>query len=100
MDTRATIAVVDDDLSVRRALGRLLRSFGLSVELYPSAEAYLDECDRLPVALLIVDVVMAEMGGLDLLESLAATGSVPRAVVITAHDTEVTRERARRCGAP
>jgi FixJ family two-component response regulator len=99
-DISATVAIVDDDLAVRRALARLLRSCGVRAELFASAEDFLAERGDREFALLVVDVVMADLGGLDLLETLAAKGTPQRAVVITAHDTELTRERARRLGAP
>jgi FixJ family two-component response regulator len=97
--TQAKVAIVDDDLAVRRAFGRLLRSYGVSVELFASAEEFLASRNGTEYALLVVDVVMADMGGLDLLEALNAEGKMKRALVITAHDTELTRERARRLGA-
>jgi FixJ family two-component response regulator len=95
-----TIGIIDDDPSVRRALARLLRSCGLLVNVYSSAEEFLATRNGHAYALLLVDVVMAEMGGLDMLESLAAGGTPWPAIVITGHDTELTRERARRLGAP
>jgi FixJ family two-component response regulator len=99
-DTDAMIAIVDDDPSVRRSLARLLRSCGLSVEPYASAEEFLASEQGDSFALLIVDVIMVGMSGLDLLESLAVGGKPRTAIVITARDSDQTRERARRLGAP
>ena len=98
--TSETVAVIDDDPGVSRALGRLLRSVGVDVALFASGEEFLANRNGHRYALLVVDVVMAEVGGLDVLEALAAGGESQRAVVITAQDTDVTRERARRLGAP
>ena len=46
-DSQPIVFVVDDDASVREALGRLIRSAGLRVESFPSAEAFLNP-HRLP----------------------------------------------------
>jgi FixJ family two-component response regulator len=78
----------------------LLGSFGFSVARYASAEEYLASRNGGDFALLIVDVYMAEMTGLALLERLAADGASPSAIILTAHDTRRLRERARRLGAP
>jgi FixJ family two-component response regulator len=96
-----TVAVIDDDFSVRRALSRLLRAAGVSVETYTSAEEFFAQRNGNVYSLLLVDVAMGQMSGIDLLEQLAARGgAAPPAIVITAVDTEAIRKRARRCGAP
>jgi FixJ family two-component response regulator len=93
------ICVVDDDLSVRRALARLIASCGLRVETYASASEYLESPHTDGVACLIVDVHLARTNGFDLLARLAATVGAPPAIVITAHDDAATRERASASGA-
>jgi FixJ family two-component response regulator len=94
-----SVVVVDDDPSVRRALSRLLQSYGLEVEIYPSAEDFLAAADPDDVACLVVDVQMDGMSGLELLEHLSAAGDTLPSIVITAHDDAVTRELVRRTGA-
>lgn len=94
------VAVIDDDLSVRRALARLLRATGMSVETYASAEEFLDRRNGRAYSLLLVDVAMKQMSGIDMLEQLAAAGGSMPAIVITGVDTEAIRARARRFGAP
>ena len=78
MTDRATVYVIDDDDSVRRAIGRLLRVVGYHVVLLDCVPAFL----ALPVvespACLVVDVRMPGMTGLDLQEALnAARRSLP-----------------------
>jgi FixJ family two-component response regulator len=94
------VVVIDDDLSVRRGLSRLLRAAGVPVESYDSAEMFLAGRNGHVNPLLIVDVAMAEMSGLDLLERLAAEGRAQPAIVITADQSSATRNRASRLGAP
>ncbi len=92
------ISIVDDDSSVRRALGRMISSFGFKVELFASASNYLDESDLDP-ACLILDVVMPDMNGLQLLATLQESGRSVPTVFISAHDDEAYMEKARSLGA-
>lgn len=66
------IAIVDDDASVRHALGRLVRSFDLAVALYGSGEELLQSAALDTVSCLITDVQMPEMNGFELCEALRA----------------------------
>ncbi len=99
MDDRSElINIVDDDLSVRRALGRMIRSFGFKVELFASALEYLDQSHSDP-ACLILDVVMPDMNGLELLAALQESGRGVPTVFMSAHDTEAYIEKAWSLGA-
>ncbi len=92
------ISIVDDDSSVRRALGRLVRSFGFKVELFASASNYLEESHADPECL-ILDVVMPGMNGLELLTALRESGRGVPTVFISAHDNEAYIEKAGSLGA-
>jgi FixJ family two-component response regulator len=93
------ICVVDDDESIQRALRRLLGATGFRVETFSSAKAFLESEHRGRADCLVLDVHLAGMSGLDLQERLAQTGNSTPVVIITAHDDQSTRERARRAGA-
>lgn len=69
-----TIAVVDDDPSVRKALARLLSVFGYRVELFASAEAFLDAAAASKAMCLLVDIKLGAMSGLDLARQLSTEG--------------------------
>lgn len=99
MDGAPLICVVDDDVSIRRALRRLLRTGDYAVETFPSAEAFLASQHRPIARCLVVDVHLGGLSGLDLQEKLAAAGVRTPVVFITAHDDAMSRERARRAGA-
>jgi len=92
------IAIVDDDISVRRALGRLIRSEGDEAETFASALELLDAVSR-GFSCLIVDVHLGGMSGLDLIDALKERGVSVPVIVITAFDDEAMRERACRSGA-
>ncbi len=67
------ICIVDDDASVRRALGRMVRSFGFDVQLLASGRDFLDGPYVDQASCLIVDVMMPNMGGFELHALLAAS---------------------------
>ena len=94
-----TIAVIDDDESVRRALQRLLRSTGLTVATFATAEAFLEDGTQPPPACLVLDVRLPGLTGLDLQERLAAAGRRIPIVFITAHKDDQARRQALAAGA-
>jgi FixJ family two-component response regulator len=93
------VVIIDDDESVRRALGRLLRSVGLKVDAFATAEDFLKSNQQAPPACLIVDVHLPGMSGLDLQKHLGATGRKHPVVFITAYGDEQMRVAALHAGA-
>ena len=92
------VYVVDDDESVLRALGRLLRSAHFRVELFASAQEFLNR--RCPGGVcLVLDVKMPGMTGLELQQRLASTDPALPVVVISGHRDEGVREQALADGA-
>jgi FixJ family two-component response regulator len=85
------ILVVDDDASVCRALARLLRSFGFEVKTYGSAAELLASGPPDDTLCLVADVRMPEMGGVELVEQLHASGRDVPTVFVTAHGIEGVR---------
>jgi FixJ family two-component response regulator len=60
------VAVIDDDSSLCRALGRLLRAAGMQSVAYASAEAFLADPDRSRFDCLVVDIQLSGMSGIEL----------------------------------
>jgi FixJ family two-component response regulator len=87
------IAIVDDDVSVRRSLHRLVRTAGYAVETFASAREFLDWLPRGQAACLVLDVHMDGMSGFELQQRLA----VP-VIFMTSHDDAHTRDRVTRAG--
>ncbi|MCH7490660.1 MAG: response regulator [Gemmatimonadetes bacterium] len=93
------IGIVDDDRSVRTAVGRLVRSHGFAAEVFPSGEELL-RSDRLTsFSCLIVDVAMPGLSGLELQDRLAADGCPLPIIFITALDDAHIETRALAAGA-
>ena len=93
------ISIVDDDLSVRRALRRLVRSAGYAVETFASAREFLDSSPSGRTACLVLDIHLEGMSGFELQERMAADPVRIPIIFITAQDDAATRERARLTGA-
>ncbi len=95
----ATVLVVDDDPSMRKALARLLKSAGLDSVTYASAEEFLSATVPDTPCCLVLDVRMQGMSGLDLQRELARLKSDVPIVFITGHGDMRTAVRAIRAGA-
>lgn len=74
--TNPTVYIVDDDPQVCESLSLMVRSMGLNAETYLSAEAFLDESDRVPSSpkCMVLDVRMPGLSGLGLQQTLSAQG--------------------------
>jgi FixJ family two-component response regulator len=98
-DTAATVFVVDDDPSIRRALTRLLRSVGLAVDAYAGAQEFLDAYDPARPGCLVLDVRMPHISGLELQQALAQRAVELPIIFITGHGDVPMSVRAMRAGA-
>jgi FixJ family two-component response regulator len=96
--TPPVISVVDDDLSVRRALRRLVQSAGYIVETFASAREFLDSPPLNRSACLVLDIHLTGMSGFELQQRLATDRVAIPIIFITAHDDAATRERVRQSG--
>lgn len=88
------VAVVDDDDSACRALGRLLRTAGFLPVTYASAEAFLQDTKRPHFDCLVLDIQLKGMSGLELHRRLAAVEDITPVLFITAHDNPEARAEA------
>ena len=98
--TQKTVAVVDDDASVRRGLERLLRSAGYRVETYASAREFFARSGPAQrPGCLVLDVSMPGQSGLHLHDALVAGGYDIPVIFITGHGDVAMASRAMRAGA-
>jgi FixJ family two-component response regulator len=93
------IAVVDDDESVRTAVGGVLKSVGLKARSFASATEFLDSGQRSDTACLITDIQMPGMSGLELQAKLAQENSRIPIIFITAYGDAKMRTQAMSAGA-
>ncbi|MBV8143853.1 MAG: response regulator [Gammaproteobacteria bacterium] len=92
------MAIIDDDASANRALGRLLRGAGFEPSGFDSAESYLADPLRRSFACVLADIQLTGMSGLELQRQLQALGNHTPVIFITAHDDPGYRAEAIRCG--
>jgi FixJ family two-component response regulator len=90
---------VDDDRSVRKSLKRLMKSAGLKAEAWASAEDFLNSGYQDKPGVLILDVRMPGLSGLEVQSQLAAAGSKIPIIFITAHEDEKIYNAAMELGA-
>ena len=96
--TQGRVFVIDDDASVRKALGRLIRAAGYEVEALENAAAYLRRAAPDRPACLILDVRMPSMSGLELQHAIAGTPLALPIVFITGHGAADVRSQAMATG--
>jgi FixJ family two-component response regulator len=95
----ASVAIVDDEEPIRKALRRLLRASGLEAEGYASGQAFLDASAEQCPDCVVLDLHMPGMTGLQLLRKLQSVRPKIPIVIITAHDEPETREQCLAAGA-
>lgn len=93
------IYIVDDDESVRRALGRLLRSEGLTAEAFASGELFLAGLPEDAVGCVVMDIRMPGLTGHDVQQCLRARGERIPVIALSAQDDAEACRCARELGA-
>jgi FixJ family two-component response regulator len=92
------ISVVDDDQSMREAIGGLLKSVGFRAAVFASAEEFLSSRCLRRTSCVIADVHMPRMSGLELHHHLSASGNLVPIILMTARVDDSVRERALSAG--
>jgi two-component system response regulator FixJ len=80
------VCLVDDDLSVLKSIQRLLASEGLSVRAFSQPKEFLTHVQNHSVPVVILDIWMEEMSGLELQARLSGISPGTRVIVITGRD--------------
>ena len=96
---RSTLLIVDDEPGIRQSLGDVLRDEGYRVEAVESGEACLDFLGRKHCDLVLLDIWLPGMDGLQALEKIRAREAPPVVVMISGHGNIETAVRATKLGA-
>lgn len=83
--TESTVYVIDDDEAMRDSLAFLLDTVGIAAKTYESANAFLEALETEPHGVVVTDIRMPEMSGLDLVRHLKGRGATHPVIVITGH---------------
>ena len=96
---RAVVFVIDDDPSMQRSLDTLLRSVGLDVRLFSSAQEFMQTARPDAPACLVLDVRLPGMSGLAFQQELVKSGVAIPVIFITGHGDVPMTVRAMKAGA-
>src|SRR5881227_2221012 len=96
---KSLVFAIDDDASVRKGLGRLLRSAGYKSEIFESASGFLARLSHSGPSCVIVDVQMPGINGMDLQETLIQRRREEQLIFITGHGDISMCAQAMKAGA-
>ena len=92
------IALVDDDQNILTSVSLALEAEGFSVDKYLDGEQGLNGINRRPPDLLVLDIKMPRLDGMEVLERLRKTSNIP-VIFLTSKDDEVDEALGLRIGA-
>ena len=92
------VCLLDDDAAVLRSMAYLLASDGIPVRSFNNAQEFLDFAAKHPVAVVVTDIWMPGITGLEVLARSCAIKPRPRVIVITARDDLTARATAMAIG--
>jgi FixJ family two-component response regulator len=96
---KASVCLLDDDLSILKALDRLLKSDGFNVERFHEPAAFLSAVGKSPCRVAILDVWMPDMNGLEVQAALRKDSPETRIIFISGRDDPSVRQTALEAGA-
>ena len=94
----AEVCLVDDDSSVLRSMQYLLASDGIRVRAFNKPEEFLDHAANHQVSVVVTDIWMEKVTGLEILARMCAISPRPRVIVITAREDLAARATAMQIG--
>lgn len=93
------VGLVDDDSSVCRSVSRLLESDGFTVQAFDEPRQFLQYLSNHFIEVVVLDLWMDHMTGIELLTQLSAQSPCTRVILITGHDDPAARASAMQSGA-
>lgn len=98
-DAMHTVMIVEDDPAIRRLYSFLLSNSGYNVIEAEDGEEALQQYETNPCDLIITDMNMPKMGGMDLVKALREKGHKVHIIMVTAYGTPETEKMAKNLGA-
>ena len=93
------VLVIDDDANIRRSLERVLRKAGYDVTCASNGTVGVAALDRDAFDVVVTDLVMGEMDGMEVLKRVAAHRDAPEVIMLTGHGTVERAVEAMKLGA-
>jgi len=97
--TTTTVLVVDDEKNIRLTLTQALETLGVRVDAAVNGEEALQKLEQSPYALMLLDLKMPGMNGLEVLRRMREFHSGVRVIIITAYGTIESAVEAMKLGA-
>ena len=97
-DVAATIALVDDDRNILTSVSMALEAEGFTVQSYVDGAEALKGLSQAPADLVVLDIKMPRLDGMELLSRLRRTSDVP-AIFLTSKDDDVDEALGLKMGA-
>jgi two-component system, LuxR family, response regulator FixJ len=97
-DFTEEVCLIDDDPSVLRSMRNLLIADGLKVRPFNKPEEFLAHAAKNPVAVVITDIWMQGVNGLEILARMCALSPRPQVIVITGREDLAARATAMQIG--
>ena len=93
------VCLVDDDSAVLKSIGRLLASDGFSARSFDKPRKFLAHVQTNAVPVVVLDLLMGEMNGLEVQAQISALSPRTRVIVITGREDPKMKEAVLRAGA-
>ena len=93
------VCLVDDDSAVLKSIGRLLASDGFSARSFDKPRDFLAHVQTNAVPVVVLDIWMGEMNGLDVQAQISAVSPGTRVIVITGREDAKMKEAVIEAGA-
>jgi two-component system response regulator FixJ len=93
-----TVCLVDDDPAVLKSIARLLVSDGLAVRAFDRPKCFLDYARMNRVPVVVLDIWMEEMNGLEVQAQVGAFSPDTRVIIMTGRDEPAAKQAALRSG--
>jgi two-component system response regulator FixJ len=94
-----TVHIVDDEEALRKSLGFMLTVNGFGVRLHPTATAFSEIAPSLRNAVLVTDMRMPDMSGLDLVRKISSISPPIPSIIVTGHGDIPMAVEAMKAGA-
>ena len=94
-----TVHIVDDEEALRKSLGFMLTVNGFGVRLHPTATAFSEIAQSLRNAVLVTDIRMPDMSGLDLVRKISSISPPIPSIIVTGHGDIPMAVEAMKAGA-
>lgn len=93
------ILIVDDEKNIRLTLTHALASLGAAIEIAGSGEEALEKLEARPAGIVLLDLKLPGMGGMEVLRRIRDTRPGTRVIIVTAHGTIDNAVEAMKLGA-